>query len=213
MKLLVRILVGLAVLAGFLYLFLHTARDVRSEPYTTQRQHLQPWTLSIEAATRSTSPMLVVRPPQEFASGLFGQVFQRMMESMKGSVGGGMPLVLRDEYELALAGRYTPQALLDAARMAGVESSTMTPVCVAVRRISEPGLTRQMYFVVFDAPAVVQFRQQLANELQNPLASGTFDPAALSPVMIIGASDADFDRWLPVRADSDTDCVAPVTID
>jgi hypothetical protein len=211
MKLLIKLVVVVAVLSGFLYLFLHTAKDVRSEPYTTQRQHLQPWTLSIETATRSTSPMLVVRPPQEFAGGLFSQVFQRMMESMKGTSGGGMPLVLRDEYELALAGRFTPEALLEAARAAGIESSTMTPVCVAVRRISEPGLTRQMYFVIFDAPAVVAFRQQLAKELQ-AAPTAVFDPAALSPVMIIGGSDAEFDRWLPIRADADVDCVAPITI-
>jgi hypothetical protein len=211
MKLLVKLVVVVAVLSGFLYLFLHTAKDVRSEPYTTQRQHLQPWTLSIETATRSTSPMLVVRPPQEFAGGLFSQVFQRMMESMKGTSGGGMPLVLRDEYELALAGRFTPEALLEAARAAGIESSPMTPLCVAVRRISEPGLTRQMYFVIFDAPAVVAFRQQLAKELQAAPA-GVFDPATLTPVMIIGGSDAEFDRWLPIRADADGDCVAPITI-
>ena len=212
MKLLVKVIVVLALLGGFLYMFLHTAQDVRSEPYTTRRQYLQPWTLSIEPATRSTSPRLVVRPPQEFASGLFGQVFQRMMESMKGSVGSGMPLVLRDEYELALAGRYTPQALLEAARAAGVESSAMTPVCVAVRRISEPGLTRQMYFVIFDAPAVVAFRQQLAKDLEAAPGFTVFDPAALSPVMIIGASDAEFDLWLPIQAIVDTDCVAPITV-
>ena len=212
MKLLVKLVVVVAVLAGFLYLFLHTARDVRSEPYATSRQHLEPWTLSIETATRSTSPMLVVRPPQEFAGGLFSQVFQRMMESMKGTTGSGMPLVLRDEYELALASHYTPEALLQAARAAGIESSPLTPVCVAVRRISEPGLTRQMYFVVFDAPAVVAFRQQLAKELQSAPGFSTFDPAALSPVMIIGASDADFDRWLPIQANGEADCVAPITI-
>ncbi len=212
MKLIVKIVVVFAVLAGFLYLFLHTARDVRSEPYTVDRQHLQPWTLSIEVATRSTSPVLVVKPPQELGSGLFGQVFQRMMESMKGSAGSGVPLVLRDEYELALAARYTPQALLDAARAAGLESASITPVCVAMRRVSEPGLTRQMYFVIFDAPAVVAFRQQLAKDLPPTPGFAPFDPAALSPILIIGASDADFDRWLPLQARADADCVAPITI-
>lgn len=212
MKLLVKILVAGAVLGGFLYLFLHTAQDVRSEPYTALRQHLQPWTLASEIATQTTSPILVVRPPQEFAGSLFSQVFQRMMESLKGTTGGGMPLVLRGEYELALAGRYTPEALFEAARAAGVESSARTPICLAVRRISEPGLTRQMYFVIFDAPAVAGFRQQLARSLEGTPAAAMFDAGALSPVMIVGATDAEFDRWLPIQANVDADCVAPIAI-
>lgn len=212
MRLLVKILVAVVILAGFLYLFLHTAQDVRSEPYTVQRQHLQPWTLAGEMATLSTSPILVVRPPQEFAGGLFSQVFQRMMESMKGTTSSAMPLVMRGEYELALAARYTPEALLEVARAAGVESSAPVPVCLAVRRISEPGLTRQMYFVIFDAPAVIEFRQQLARGLEGTPGEAMFDAAALSPVMIIGATDAEFDRWLPIQANPDADCVAPIAI-
>ena len=209
MKLIVRIAIALVVIAGFFYLFLRTAHDVRTEPYAVSSRHLQSWTLTMETATRGSSPVLTVRPPQELASGLFGQIFQRMMESMKGSVGTGLPLVLRDEYELGLAGRYTPQALLDAARDAGLENTPFTPVCVATRRISQPGLTRQLYFVLFDAPAVVAFRQQLAAGLDG--APGAYDPATLSPVLLIGASDADFDSWLPIRA-TEADCVAPIAI-
>ena len=212
MKLLVKIVLALALFAVFGYLFLRTAHDVRSEPYIVSRQHLQPWVLSLETTTRSTSPMLVVRPPQELASGLFSQVFQRMMESMKGTVGSGMPIVLRDEYELALAGRYTPQALLDAARAAGIESSSITPVCVGMRRISEPGLTLQMYFALFEAPAVVQFREKLGLELQATPGPGVFDPGALSPILFVGGTEVDFDSWLPLRVDSTTDCKAPIAI-
>jgi hypothetical protein len=213
MKVLVKVFAALLILGAFLYLFLHTAQDVRSEPYVVARAHLQPWTLSLEAAQRSTAPILVVKPPQELGGSLFSQVFQRMMESMQGSTGSGVPVVLRDEYELALAGRYTPQSLLEAARAAGLESMPITPVCVAMRRISEPGLTRQLYFVILDAPAVVQFRQQLGRELQASPGPGVFGPAALSPVLFIGGSDAAFDRWLPIEADADRDCLAPITID
>jgi hypothetical protein len=213
MKTMFKVVAVLLILGGFLYLFLHTAQDARSEPYTVARESLQPWTLSLEPAPRSTAPILVVRPPQELGGSLFSQVFQRMMESMQGSTGGGVAVVLRDEYELALAGRYTPQSLLEAARAAGLETASLTPVCVAMRRISEPGLTRQLYFVVFDAPAVVQFRQQLGRELQASPGPGVFDPAALSPVLFIGGSDAAFDRWLPIQADADRDCLAPIAID
>jgi hypothetical protein len=133
------------------------------------------------------------------------------MESMRGTTGGGMPLVLRDEYELALAGQYTPQSLLDTARAAGVETGPLTPICVATRRISEPGLTRKMYFVISDAPAVVAFRQQLARQSQPVPGTGTFDPAVQSPVLIVAATDVDFDRWLPIQA-TEAECLAPIAI-
>jgi hypothetical protein len=209
MKLLVKLVIGIALAAGFFYMFLRTAHDVRSEPYTVSAAHLQTWTWATESGARGTSPVLVLRPPQDLGGGLFGQIFQRMMESMKGSTGAGVPIVLRDEYEFALAGRYTPEALLDAARAAGLDQGPFTPVCVATRRVSQPGLTRQLYFVLFDAPAIVAFRQRIAEGLE--AMPGVFEPAALSPVLLIGASDADFDTWLPLRATSD-DCVAPVTV-
>lgn len=213
MKLLIRIVIVLAVVAGFFYLFLRSAQNVRSEPYVVERQHLAPWTLAIESAPTSTSPLLVVRPPQQLGSGLFSQIFSRMMESMKGSAGAGMPIVLRDEYRIALAGRYTPVELLDAARASGLESAQFTPRCVAVRRVSEPGVTRQMYFVIFDAPEVVRFRQQLAGEIAGASGATAFDPSSLSPLLIVGASEDDFDRWLPLSADAEVDCVAPIALE
>ena len=80
-----------------------------------------------------------------------------------------------------------------------------------MRRISQPGMTRQMYFVVFDAPAVVAFRQQLARDARTTPGGATFDPAVLSPVLIVAATDADFDPWLPIQA-TEADCVAPIIV-
>lgn len=208
---LAKVAIVFIVLAGGLYLFLRSARSVRSEPYTIERRHTEPWTLAIETATTATSPLVVVRPPQEFGSRLFNQIFMRMMESLRGSAGSGVPIVLRGEYESALAGRYTPEALLAAARAAGLETA-FTPVCVAVRRISEPGRTRQLYFAIFESPAFVAFRERLARDLDG-LASARFAPASLSPVLILGGTEADFDRWLPIAASAASDCVAPIAID
>ncbi len=212
MKLLVKLVVALVVLGAFGWMFLRTARDARAEPYVVERQHLRPWTLAIGDGASSRSPMLVVRPPQELGSGLFSQVFSRMMESMKGVSGAGVPIVLREEYELSLAGRYTPEALLDAARAAGLESADFTPECVAVRRVSAPGLNRQVYFVIFKAPAFTRFREQLAREIQGSPATGVFDASALSPVLLVGATDSEFDSWLPIRAVPVDDCRAPITV-
>lgn len=191
---------------------MRTVRDARSEPYRASREHITRLTLALEPGATSTAPMLVLRPAQEFASDLFGQIFQRAMESMKGSTTTGIPVVLRGEYDRALSAHMTPESLLDSARAAGLESTAIQPLCVAMRRISEPGVTRQLYFVIFDAPAVGQFRQQLA--VAAGLAGGAqFAPDAQSPILIIGASDDAFARWLPIRAEESADCVAPIELE
>jgi hypothetical protein len=210
---LIKIAAVLAVVGGFSYLFLRSVQNARSEPYVVERQYLESWRLVLQTPGAAASPMLVMQPPLQFGSGLFDQIFSRMMESLKGATGGGVPVILRGEYERSLAGRYTPEALLDAARAAGIESSAFTPQCVAVRRISEPGVTRQVFFVIFEWPAVAQFREQIARDIQAVPMAGAFRPTSLSPIMIIAATDADFARWLPISARAPDDCVAPIEID
>lgn len=203
--------VVVAIVAGFFYLFVRSARNVLAEPYVVERQHVQGWTLALETPVAPTSPMLVVRPSQGFGNGLYKQIFSRMMESMSSSTGSGVPVILGGEYQLALAGRYSPEALLQAARTAGLESGAFTPVCVSTRRVSEPGGTRQVHFVIFNAPALVDFRAQIAREHRASQSAGTFSATSLSPVLIVAATDSSFDRWLPISADAE-DCLAPITV-
>ena len=76
---------------------------------------------------------------------------------------------------------------------------------MAYRRISEPGVTRGVYFILFDAPAFGRFRQQVSEELRRAGGDGSlFDPVALSPVLIIAAIDDDFGRWMPIRVPTRT---------
>ena len=206
-----KIVIVLVALAGFFYLFRQSIDSVRSEPYVIERRHTEPWTLAIASAAALTSPILVARPPEDFGSRLFDQIFERAMESMKGSFGGGVPLVLRGEYERSLAGRYTPEALLELARAAGLDRAAFTPVCVSIKRVSEPGRTRQLYYVIFESPAFVEFRARLGREAAGP-ASPSFDPASLSPILIVGGTEGDFDRGLPIAAAADRDCVAPIAV-
>jgi hypothetical protein len=211
---LIKILIGLAALAVLGVLFVRSVHDARSAPYTVAREHLQNWVLVLEPQTSATAPMLVLRPPVELVSSIFRQLFSRAMESLSTPATPGMPLVLQGEHDLALAGRLTPDAILDTARDAGLESTAFEPHCLAYRRHSEPRATRQLYYLLFDAPAFGHFREQLAGRLADGEARpGTFDPHALSPVLIVAASDAAFHRWLPIRADPDTECVAPLDIE
>jgi hypothetical protein len=199
-----RVAIALVAIAVFGYLFMYSLETTRSEPYTAARAHLGKWTLVLEPAAGPNAPLLSARTGPELVARLFHQLFERANESMSSPATSSIPIVLHLEFNRGLAARMTPVALLAAARAAGLESATHEPRCMAYRRFSEPGMTRQIYFAVVESPAIVAFRQQLART-----ADGALDAAALTPVMFVGASDAVFDRWLPIRAE-EADCVAPI---
>ncbi len=199
-----RIVIGGVALVGLGYLFAYSLETSVSEPYTVNRSELGPWTLVLEPAAGPTSPLLSVRTGSEVVAGLFRQLFQRAMESMNTPLDTSIPIVLHGEFARGLAAHMTPDQLLAAAREAGLDTGSHEPRCLAHRRVSGPGLTRQTYFAIVDSPSIVTFREGLARTAQ-----GTLDAAALTPIMIVGASDAGFHRWLPIRA-TDADCVSPI---
>jgi hypothetical protein len=204
------VLVKLAVAVGAVvvlgYLFIGSLETTRSEPYTVARAHLGKWTLVLEPAEGPNPPLLSMHTRPELVASLFRQVFQRAMESMNTPAASSIAIVLHGEFDRGLAGRMTPGELLAAARAAGLESASHEPRCVAYRRISEPGMTRQTYFAIVESPSIADFREQLAKT-----GAGAFDAASLTPVMIVGASDPAFHRWLPIRAGAE-DCIAPIQI-
>lgn len=203
---LVKLLVGIVVLATLGYLFIRSLETTRAEPYEVSRGHVQGWTLVLETDGGRNAPILSLRTGTELVGSLFRQLFQRAMESLNTPPQSSIPIVLRDEFERALAPRMTPDALLAAAREAGLESAPHNPHCLAHRRISEPGNTRQVYFAIVDSPSIVAFREKLAWDGQ-----GQFDAASLTPILFVGATGPDFAQWLPLRAD-DGACVSPIAI-
>ena len=198
-SLLFKLAAGLAAVTAFGFLFMRSLHETTTAAYTAERQHLRSWTLVLEPASRPNDPLLALRPTPELASGLFHQVFSRTMESLDAPNAPAVPVVLRGEFDRVVADRLTQDALLTAARMAELETAAITPRCLVHRRVSEPGATRQVFFVFFDAPSVSQFRQQLG-----------LDPAALSPVLFIAGAGTDFNSWLPQRVNSEAECLAPV---
>ncbi len=198
-SLLIKLAVGLAAATAFGFLFMRSLHDTTRAAYTAQRQHLQRWTLVLQPSSRPTDPLLALRPTPELANGLFHQVFSRTMESLDAPAAPAVPVVLHGEFDRVVRDQFTQEALLAAARGAGLETAGITPRCLVHRRVSEPGGTRQVFFVLFDAPSVSQFRQQLG-----------LDPAALAPVLFIAGAGADFNSWLPQRVNAEADCLAPV---
>ena len=204
---LLKIGMAIAAIAVLGYLFIHSLESTRSEPYTVPRAHVATWTLALEPGAGPNSPLLSARTGLELVTDLFQQLFNRAMESMNTPQTASIPIVLRGEFDRGLAARMTPAALLAAARQAGLETASHEPRCLAHRRISEPAMTRQVYFAIVASPSISSFREQLAGTGD----AAAFDAAALTPVMFVGASDAAFHRWLPIRA-GDADCVAPIQL-
>ncbi len=207
----VKIFVGIAALGVLGILFVRSAQSTRAEPYEIAGSRMARWTLAVDEMPSRPGALLTLRPEAELAADLFRQVFLRAGESLHGPNPSAMPLVLEGELDGAVPA-LTPDALLALARDSGLESTPFEPRCMAYRRVSEPGLTRQVYFVRFESPAFDKFRRQLAQRLSAGGSATAFDPAALSPVLIIGASDAAFGTWLPLQRGEIDDCLAPITV-
>ncbi len=208
-KVLIRVSVATVVLAGLGVLFVRSARDVRTAPYTVPAHQMTTWTLTLEPATEGSDSLLSLRADPMLTGGVFKQIFARAAESLSAPSMGAIPLVLNSEFNRTIAGRLSPEALLQLAKAAGLDLARPAPVCLALRRISEPNVTRQAYFMVFTLPAFDAFRRQVAERL-GP--SSGFEPAAQSPVVLVAASDGAFERWWPIHADAATDCTAPITV-
>ena len=208
-----KIVLVLALLAGLAYLFVRSLQSTRAEPYTVRAEHLRGWTLALDEAPGDSGAALSLRPPQPLAPALFQQIFSRVMESLAAPPRPGLALVLQGEFERSFAGRVAPEALVAAAEAAGLAAAAPEPVCLAHRRVSAPGVSRQLYFVVFRSPAFAAFRQRAAARLdQGGAGRHGFEPSALSPVLIVAASDGAFARWQPVQPDEARDCVAPIAV-
>ena len=213
MKTLLKVVVALVAVGVLAVLFVRSAQSSRSQPFTIERDDLTGWTLTLAPAADPLDSLLSLTPTAGLLPPLSRELFARIGESLHYPP-AAMPVVLRSEFQRAMAGALTPEALLDAARDAGLESATFQPECMGRRRISEPGQTRSVYFVLFDLPVFTRFREQVADRLR---AAGRdpspFDPAALSPVLIAADLDGSFGRWLPLRADAWADCFAPVIVE
>jgi hypothetical protein len=210
---LVKVVAGLAVLAMTAVLFLYSVRNTRSAPFAVERETLTGWTLVLQPRQDPLGSWLALSPPAQLAMPLGREIFRRGGESVNYLNPPLVPLLLQSEFERAFAGAVLPEDIVSLARAAGFESAVWEPRCMGHRRVNEAGGPRGVYFVLLDAVRFDRFRQQLSHLLR---AAGRdpslFDPAALSPVLIIAALDGTFGRWMPLRADPEADCLEPVEV-
>ena len=209
-NLLVKSMLGLAVLVGLGFLFAATLRDVASEPYIVRQDDLQRWTVEMSTRADPDGPLLVLRPPAALPISLFDQVFQRTMASFASPVEPGIPLILRREFEMALAGTMTSDELMSLARDVGLETTGLGPACMAVYRTAE-GREQQLFFVLFDHPQFARFRAEVSGLLASRGGDvSRFSTDAVTPALLVASSEGARIRQIPSRADLEADCEAPV---
>jgi hypothetical protein len=207
---LIKVALGLATAALFAILFIRSARSVGAQPYTIAQAELRGWTVALDPQPDASGIVLALWPRATLAPPLFSQIFSRSGLSLSGPNPVAMPLVLKTEFDRAGIGNaWRPEALEQVARENGVEAMQPKPTCLANRRMSEPGSTREVFFVRFDFPPLAALRTAIAARLD---AGGGFNPAGLSPVLIIAATDGNFRSWLPLEGDAREDCVAPIDV-
>ncbi len=207
---LLKIVLGLAALALFGVLFVRSARNTAAQPYTMERAQLDGWVVALDPAPDASGVVLGLRPPGTLAPPLFNQIFSRVGLTLNQPDPLAMPLVLNAEFDRpGMAGALPLDALEDMARASGLQSTPPLPTCLAHRRISQPGSTRDLFFLRFEFPPLAALRLAIAARL-GPAAG--FDPAGLSPIVIIAGTDRDFRSWLPLQGDATQDCVAPIVV-
>jgi len=206
---LIKLVLAVVALGIFGVLFIRSVRSTGAAPYTMARADLAGWTVALAPDPAASGVLLGLWPSNNMARPLFSQLFSRSGLSLSGPNPVAMPLVLKGEYDRALSATVTPEALLALARESGLESIQPRPVCMATRRVSEPGLTRELFFVRFDHAPFAAFRQQVAARAHGR----AFDAASLSPVVIVAATDGAFETWLPLEGDGTGDCLAPITVE
>ena len=205
---LVKLGLGVVVLAVLPWLFLRTLENTIAEPYAVDAAAFSSWALVLADPSRPSVAALGLRSPGLLSSLLFDQLFDRTMASMTSPIDDVLPIVLNRELRGEIGTVLSPEELLEIAGAANLEQARLEPVCMAVKREPFAGRTREFYFVLFDIPAVSAFRQELGRLAAERGVMGAF--GSLDLVLPIAGSDARFDTWWPLEVDRETDCQAPL---
>ena len=213
-KQLLKLGIAAVAVAVFGLLFARSLKQTAAEPYVLNQAALTGWRLSVEPPDERSLAILSLRPPVDSVRELFQDIFRRTMQSLRALDPPLVPLVLLTEYNSALRRVFSGSELLDQAEKLGLGAAGFTPICLGVRREQRDGQPRELFYILFDAPEFSRFRDELARLfVERAGERGTFDPAALSPVMPIAATDPDFASWLPLQASRDGDCRAPILME
>ena len=202
---------GIAVLllSAGVVIYLLNGRRVDA-PVSVEPEVLGRWTLVV---SDGTDPWTVgMRPPDALIDRLFDDATRRAGRALIRPVHPALPLVLRSESDEGLQGVYPTDSVLRIARQAGLEEVEFQPVCFAHRILKGSSANAELYFAAFTSAPFAQFRIDLTPPQPEHAGIGIYEPATLSPLLMIGATDAEFSKWWPLQFDPALDCESPLVI-
>jgi hypothetical protein len=198
--------VTLLVVAGLVVLIL---RDTGSEPYSVPRNTLSGWTLGVGG---TDEPWIAgLRPPVLLTKTLLEQLSDKAGARLSDAT-PTLPLVMRDEYADGLQGVHSVENILRFARDAGLESAPFQPVCLA-RHTRGERASGELYFVVFEASAFRDFRQDIIPAFPEHAGTGIYDSGGLLAILPIAVSEGSSNTWWPIAFDQARDCVAQIFVE
>ena len=184
--------------------------DPRWRPYHVDRAALSGWRVVLGAPE---DPWIVaLEPPASLTASLFQQVSTKAGRPLIAPPHTALPLVLRPEHDDALQGVY---GAMDIQRMATQEivvEPAFEPVCIGHRVDPQGGVPGELYFLAVNSPAFNALRLAIRPDFPEHAGIGVYDPGALTAVLPIATTGADFGRWWPIQFERITDCEAQVTV-
>lgn len=195
------------LVGGALYLWLGSPADA---PVSVEPEALTRWTLVV---SDGTDPWTVgVRPPDALIDRLYEDATRRAGRTLVRPAHPALPLVLRSESDEGLQGVYPTDSVLRMARQAGIEDVEFQPVCLAHRTRRTGDASAELYFAAFTSAPFAQFRIDLTPPQPEHAGFGVYEPATLSPILMLAATDDDFARWWPLQFDPALDCESPLML-
>ena len=149
-------------------------------------------------------------PPNAVMSTLSAEVTRRAGRPLVAPPHPGLPLVLRTEFDEGLQGVYGTDSVVRMARDAGVDATRLQPVCLAHQVRDGAEGRAEIYFVPFESSEFSQLRIDLTPTEPEHAGVGVYEAGTLTPILIVGGTDTNFDRWWPLRFDAAADCVGVV---
>jgi hypothetical protein len=181
----------------------------RAPAFTIPETTLANWTL---VTSDGTDPWVVaMKPPEPLLAQLLAELRKRGNQNVAPVPHAALPLVLRSEFDEGLQGVYGTDSVLRIAREAGIESGTFQPLCLAHRTSTGAAGQSEVYFVPFDSAAFNEVRVDLVPIEPEHAGVGVYEPATLTPLLIVAATPGTLDQWLPLAFDRATDCEADLT--
>ena len=161
--------------------------------------------------SNGTDPWIAaLAPPDAVMSTLTAEVTRRAGRALVAPTHPGLPLVLRTEFDEGLQGVYGTDSVVRMARDGGVDAAHLQPVCLAHQVRDGAEGRAEIYFVPFESSEFSQLRIDLTPTEPEHAGVGVYEPGTLTPILVIGTTGENLERWWPLRFNPATDCVGVV---